>query len=156
MAVIEAARNMLNIKNASSSEFGNNCTPVVGLIEEWQKGKKIFKGSEKDLGGTMRLGLYDAIIKNNSLISKIYSEKRIKERHRHRYEVNPSFHSKLKQHGLILSGLSPDGKLVEIIELKKHKWFLACQFHPEFKSKPFLSHPLFKGFIKASTDSKND
>ena len=88
MAIIEAARNLLNIKNASTSEFGNNCTPVVGLLEEWQKGKKIIKGSEKNLGGTMRLGLYDAVLKNNSLISKIYTAKKIKERHRHRYEVN--------------------------------------------------------------------
>jgi CTP synthase (UTP-ammonia lyase) len=97
MAVIEAARNLLNIKNASTSEFGNNCTPVVGLLEEWQKGKKIFKGSEKDLGGTMRLGLYDAILKKNSLISKIYFCQRIKERHRHRYEVNFNIKMNLKK-----------------------------------------------------------
>ena len=141
---------MLNIKNASSSEFGNNCTPVVGLIEEWQKGKKIFKGSEKDLGGTMRLGLYDAIIKNNSLISKIYSEKRIKERHRHRYEVNNNQRSKFEKKGLIFSGMSPDNKLPEIIELKNHPWFIGVQFHPEFKSRPLSPHPLFKSFIKAS------
>ena len=150
MAVIEAARNMLNIKNASSSEFGNNCTPVVGLIEEWQKGKKIFKGSEKDLGGTMRLGLYDAIIKNNSLISKIYSEKRIKERHRHRYEVNIKYKKDFEKKGLIFSALSPDGTLPEIIELNNHPWFVGVQFHPEFKSRPFTPHPLFSSFIKAA------
>ena len=150
MAVIEAARNMLNIKNASSSEFGNNCTPVVGLIEEWQKGKKIFKGSEKDLGGTMRLGLYDAIIKNNSLISKIYSEKRIKERHRHRYEVNIKYKKDFEKKGLIFSALSPDGTLPEIIELDNHPWFVGVQFHPEFKSRPFTPHPLFSSFIKAA------
>ena len=150
MAVIEAARNLLNIKNASSSEFGNNCTPVVGLLEEWQKGKKVFKGSEKDLGGTMRLGLYDAVIKNNSLISKIYSEKRIKERHRHRYEVNIKYKKDFEKKGLIFSALSPDGTLPEIIELNNHPWFVGVQFHPEFKSRPFTPHPLFSSFIKAA------
>ena len=150
MAVIEAARNLLNIKNASSSEFGNNCTPVVGLLEEWQKGKRIFKGSEKDLGGTMRLGLYDAVIKNNSLISKIYSEKRIKERHRHRYEVNIKYKKEFEKKGLIFSALSPDGTLPEIIELNNHPWFVGVQFHPEFKSRPFTPHPLFSSFIKAA------
>jgi len=117
MAIIEAARNLLNIKNASSSEFGNNCTPVVGLLEEWQKGKERFKGSEKDLGGTMRLGLYEAILKRNSLISKIYSMKKIKERHRHRYEVNIKYKDEFEKKGLIFSALSPDGLLPEIIEL---------------------------------------
>ncbi len=150
MAVIEAARNLLNIKNASSSEFGNNCTPVVGLLEEWQKGKKIIKGSEKDLGGTMRLGLYDAVLKNNSLISKIYSEKKIKERHRHRYEVNIKYKNDFEKKGFIFSALSPDGTLPEIIELKDHPWFVGVQFHPEFKSRPFTPHPLFSSFIKAA------
>ena len=156
MAVIEAARNLLNIKNASSSEFGNNCTPVVGLLEEWQKGKKIIKGSEKDLGGTMRLGLYDAVLKNNSLISKIYSEKRIKERHRHRYEVNIKYKNDFEKKGFIFSALSPDGTLPEIIELKDHPWCVGVQFHPEFKSRPFTPHPLFSSFIKAAnTRSSN-
>ena len=150
MAIIEAARNLLNIKNASSSEFGNNCTPVVGLLEEWQKGKRIYKGSEKDLGGTMRLGLYDAIIKNNSLISKIYSEKKIKERHRHRYEVNIKYKKDFEKKGLIFSALSPDGSLPEIIELNNHPWFIGVQFHPEFRSRPFNPHPLFSSFIKAA------
>ena len=150
MAVIEAARNLLNIKNASTSEFGNNCTPVVGLLEEWHKGKKKFKGTEKNLGGTMRLGLYDAVLKNNSLISKIYSEKKIKERHRHRYEVNIKYKSDFEKKGLIFSALSPDGSLPEIIELKGHPWFIGVQFHPEFKSRPFTPHPLFSSFIKAA------
>ncbi len=150
MAIIEAARNLLNIKNASTSEFGNNCTPVVGLLEEWQKGKKKIKGSEKDLGGTMRLGLYDAILKSNSLISKIYSNKRIKERHRHRYEVNIKYKDDFEKKGLIFSALSPDGMLPEIIELKNHPWFVGVQFHPEFKSRPFTPHPLFSSFIKAA------
>ena len=156
MAVIEAARNLLNIKNASSSEFGNNCTPVVGLLEEWQKGKKKIKGSEKDLGGTMRLGLYDAVLKNNSLISKIYSEKKIKERHRHRYEVNIKYKDNFEKKGLIFSALSPDGTLPEIIELKNHPWFVGVQFHPEFKSRPFTPHPLFSSFIKAANNRRTN
>ena len=155
MAVIEAARNMLNIKNASTSEFGNNCTPVVGLLEEWQKGKKRIKGSEKNLGGTMRLGLYDAVLKNNSLISKIYSEKKIKERHRHRYEVNIKYKEDFEKKGLIFSALSPDGMLPEIIELTNHPWFVGVQFHPEFKSRPFTPHPLFSSFIKAAETNRS-
>ena len=154
MAVIEAARNLLNIKNASTSEFGNNCTPVVGLLEEWQKGKKRIKGSEKNLGGTMRLGLYDAVLKNNSLISKIYSGKKIKERHRHRYEVNIKYKDNFEKKGLIFSALSPDGLLPEIIELKNHPWFIGVQFHPEFKSRPFTPHPLFSSFVKAAEINK--
>ncbi len=154
MAVIEAARNLLNIKNASTSEFGNNCTPVVGLLEEWQKGKKKIKGTKKDLGGTMRLGLYDAVLKNNSLISKIYSAKKIKERHRHRYEVNLKYKDEFEKKGLIFSALSPDGTLPEIIELKDHPWFVGVQFHPEFKSRPFTPHPLFSSFIKAAGENR--
>ena len=154
MAVIEAARNLLNIKNASTSEFGNNCTPVVGLLEEWQKGKKTIKGTKKNLGGTMRLGLYDAVLKNNSLISKIYSEKKIKERHRHRYEVNIKYKNDFEKKGLIFSALSPDGTLPEIIELKNHPWFVGVQFHPEFKSRPFTPHPLFSSFVKAASTNE--
>ncbi len=154
MAIIEVARNLLNIKNASTSEFGNNCTPVVGLLEEWKKGNKKMKGSEKNLGGTMRLGLYDAILKNNSLISKIYSEKKIKERHRHRYEVNVDYKDAFEKKGLIFSALSPDGMLPEIIELKGHPWFVGVQFHPEFKSRPFTPHPLFSSFIKAASNKR--
>ena len=154
MAVIEAARNLLNIKNASTSEFGNNCTPVVGLLEEWQKGKKRIKGSEKNLGGTMRLGLYEAVLKNNSLISKIYCEKKIKERHRHRYEVNIEYKRDFEKKGFIFSALSPDGMLPEIIELKNHPWFIGVQFHPEFRSRPFTPHPLFSSFIKAAEVNK--
>ena len=154
MAVIEAARNILNIKNASTSEFGNNCTQVVGLLEEWQKGKKVFKGSKKNLGGTMRLGSYDAILKNNSLISSIYNMKKIQERHRHRYEVNIKYKNDFEKKGLIFSALSPDGTLPEIIELKNHPWFIGVQFHPEFKSRPFTPHPLFSSFIKAAGKRK--
>ena len=154
MAIIEAARNLLNIKNASTSEFGNNCTPVVGLLEEWQKGKKKIKGTKKNLGGTMRLGLYDAVLKNNSLISKIYSEKKIKERHRHRYEVNIKYKNDFEKKGLIFSALSPDGTLPEIIELRDHPWFVGVQFHPEFKSRPFTPHPLFSSFVKAAGNNR--
>ena len=154
MAIIEAARNLLNIKNASTSEFGNNCTPVVGLLEEWQKGKKVFKGSEKNLGGTMRLGLYDAVLKKKSLISKIYATNKIQERHRHRYEVNLKYKDKFEKKGLIFSALSPDGALPEIIELKNHPWFVGVQFHPEFKSRPFKPHPLFASFINAAQKNK--
>ena len=150
MAVIEAARNLLNIKNASSSEFGNNCTPVVGLLEEWHKGKKKFKGSQEKLGGTMRLGSYEAILKSNSLIKKIYSMNKINERHRHRYEVNIKYKTEFEKKGLIFSALSPDGLLPEIIELKNHPWFVGVQFHPEFKSRPFTPHPLFSSFVKAA------
>lgn len=154
MAIIEAARNLLNIKNASTSEFGNNCTPVVGLLEEWQKGKKIIKGSEKNLGGTMRLGLYEAVLKNNSLIYKIYSTKKIKERHRHRYEVNIKYKDEFEKKGLIFSALSPDGMLPEIIELQNHPWFVGVQFHPEFRSRPFTPHPLFSSFVRAAEINK--
>ena len=154
MAIIEVARNLLNIENASTTEFGKNCTPVVGLLEEWQKGKKIFKGSEKNLGGTMRLGSYEAVLKNNSLISKIYSTKKIQERHRHRYEVNIKYQDDFEKKGLIFSALSPDGTLPEIIELKDHPWFIGVQFHPEFKSRPFIPHPLFSSFIKAAFKHK--
>ena len=153
MAVIEAARNLLNIKNASTSEFGNNCTPVVGLLEEWHKGKKKIIGTKKNLGGTMRLGLYDAVLKKNSLISKIYSEKKIEERHRHRYEVNIKYKNDFEKKGLIFSALSPDGTLPEIIELKDHPWFIGVQFHPEFISRPFTPHPLFSSFIEAACNN---
>ena len=153
MAVIEAARNLLHIKNASTSEFGNNCTPVVGLLEEWHKGKKKIIGTKKNLGGTMRLGLYDAVLKKNSLISKIYSEKKIEERHRHRYEVNIKYKNDFEKKGLIFSALSPDGTLPEIIELKDHPWFIGVQFHPEFKSRPFTPHPLFSSFIEAACNN---
>ena len=154
MAIIEIARNLLKIKNASTSEFGNSCTPVVGLLEEWQKGKKIIKGSKKNLGGTMRLGLYNAKLKKNSLISKIYSSNIIKERHRHRYEVYLKYKNMFEKKGLIFSALSPDGSLPEIIELNGHPWFIGVQFHPEFKSRPFTPHPLFSSFVKAAVKNK--
>jgi CTP synthase len=159
MAIIESARNILGIKKATSSEFGNGGTHVVGLMHEWVKGKNIQKGSKKNLGGTMRLGSYKAKLKKNSLISKIYKSNSIHERHRHRYEVNKNLKSKLEKKGLIFSGFSPDGSLPETIELENHPWFIGVQFHPEFKSRPFAPHPLFSSFIKAAknnSESKND
>jgi len=158
MAVIESARNMLGIKKATSSEFGNGGSHVVGLMSEWIKGKTVQKGSKKNLGGTMRLGSYKAKLKKNSLISKIYKSTVINERHRHRYEVNKNLKSRLEKKGLIFSGLSPDGSLPETIELENHPWFIGVQFHPEFKSRPFAPHPLFSSFIKAAKDNskKND
>ena len=150
MAIIESARNMLGIKKATSSEFGNGGTHVVGLMYEWIKGKKLQKGTEKNLGGTMRLGSYKAKLRKNTLISKIYKSTLIQERHRHRYEVNKELKSKLEKKGLIFSGMSPDGSLPETIELENHPWFIGVQFHPEFKSRPFAPHPLFSSFIKAA------
>ena len=156
MAIIEAARNMLGIKKATSSEFSDKGVHVVGLMHEWVKGKEIQKGSKKNLGGTMRLGSYKAKLKKNSLINKIYKSNLINERHRHRYEVNKNLKSKLEKKGLIFSGLSPDGSLPETIELENHPWFIGVQFHPEFKSRPFAPHPLFSSFIKAAkTNSGN-
>jgi len=154
MAIIEFARNKLNIKKATSSEFGSSGVPIVGLLSEWSKDGKLIKGTDKDLGGTMRLGLYEAKLKENSLIKKIYKSRFIKERHRHRYEVNISYKDQFEKNGMIFSGLSPDDKLPEIIELKNHPWFIAVQFHPEFKSRPLAPHPLFSSFIKASKNHK--
>jgi CTP synthase len=154
MAIIEFARNKLNIANATSSEFGLNGKLIVGLINEWNKNGKVIKGTNKALGGTMRLGLYDAKLKDNSLIKRIYKSTLIKERHRHRYEVNISFKNQFEKNGMIFSGLSPDNKLPEIIELKNHPWFIGVQFHPEFKSRPLAPHPLFSSFIKAAKNHK--
>ncbi len=150
MAMIEFARNILKIKNAGSSELDKNCFPVIGLINEWNKDGKIIKGTDKNLGGTMRLGLYEAKLRKNSAIKKIYKSNNIQERHRHRYEVNINLMKKFEKKGLIFSGISPDNKLPEIIELKNHSWFFGVQFHPEFKSRPLNPHPLFSSFIKAA------
>ncbi len=154
MAIVEFARNKLKIKNAGSSELDKKCYPVIGLINEWDKNGKIIKGTDKNLGGTMRLGLYEAKLRNNSAINKIYKSKNIEERHRHRYEVNNSLKVEFENKGLIFSGMSPDNKLPEIIELKNHPWFIGVQFHPEFKSRPLAPHPLFSSFIKASKNHK--
>ena len=154
MAIVEFARNRLKIKNAGSTELERKCYPVIGLINEWDKDGKIIKGTNKDLGGTMRLGLYEAKLRNNSAINRIYKLSSIKERHRHRYEVNNKLKDQFENKGLIFSGMSPDNKLPEIIELKNHPWFIGVQFHPEFKSRPLAPHPLFSSFIKASKSHK--
>ncbi len=150
MAVIEFARNKLNIKNATSSEFGPSKASVVGLMSEWTKDGKLMKGTDKDLGGTMRLGSYEARLKKDTKVSKIYNSLVINERHRHRYEVNINFKKKFEDKGMIFSGLSPDSRLPEIIELNDHPWFIGVQFHPEFKSRPLTPHPLFSSFVKAA------
>ena len=153
MAVIEFARNRLNIKNATSSEFGPSKASVVGLMSEWSKDGKLMKGTDKDLGGTMRLGSYEARLKKDTKISQIYNSLKIQERHRHRYEVNINYREEFENKGMIFSGLSPDYRLPEIIELKDHPWFIGVQFHPEFKSRPLAPHPLFSSFIKAAKKS---
>jgi len=156
LAVIEAARNMTKIKDANSSEFSKTKNPVIGLMTEWEKDQEKFtRSNNSDYGGTMRLGSYPANLKSGSLISKIYKSNNIKERHRHRYEVNINFKSDLEKSGLEFSGMSPDGLLTEVVELKNHPWFVGVQFHPELKSRPFNPHPLFASFIKASINVKS-
>ena len=125
--------------------------PVVGLMTEWLKGNELQKRSvQGDLGGTMRLGAYPAILQRGSRIAGIYGSTEISERHRHRYEVNTAYKDRLEQHGLKFSGLSPDGVLPEIVEYEDHPWFIGVQFHPELKSRPFEPHPLFASFIQAA------
>ena len=157
LAVIEAARNLAKIDNANSSELSNTKNPVIGLMTEWQKNdKKFLRDSNSEYGGTMRLGSYPAVLNKKSFSYKIYKTKKINERHRHRYEVNINYKEKLEQIGLNFSGISPDGLLPEIVEIKNHPWFIGVQFHPELKSRPFDPHPLFSSFIKASIkESKN-
>lgn len=151
MAVIEAARNLCGIPHASSSEFGEKGEHVVGLMTEWVKGnEKEARAEDGDLGGTMRLGAYPCLLKNGTLAQKIYSAPNISERHRHRYEVNINYKERLESAGLIFSGLSPDSALPEIVEYPNHPWFVAVQFHPEFKSRPLDPHPLFASFIDAA------
>ena len=151
MAVIEAARNLSGIKGAGSTEFGICDQPVVGLLTEWIKeGVTEERHDKDDLGGTMRLGAYDCDLIPNSRVRDIYGSDRISERHRHRYEVNIDYKERLEAAGLIFSGMSPDKKLPEIVEIPDHPWFVAVQFHPELKSKPFDPHPLFKHFISAA------
>ena len=151
-AVIEAARSLLGVKNANSTEFTKDCTPVVALMTEWeQDGKKQLRDEHTDVGGTMRLGAYPCRLKSGTLAAKLYDDAdMIFERHRHRYEVNMPIARELEEKGLIVSGTSPDGLLPEIVELKDHPFFIAVQFHPEFKSRAFKAHPIFKGFVAAA------
>jgi CTP synthase len=154
MAVIEAARNLCGIEDANSTEFGATRQPVVGLMTEWMKGNELQKrGIDADLGGTMRLGAYPALLQRGSQVSQIYAgATEIAERHRHRYEVNTAYKGRLEQHGMRFSGMSPDGLLPEMIEYEDHPWFIGVQFHPELKSRPFEPHPLFSSFIGAAVD----
>jgi CTP synthase len=151
MACIEGARSTAGIANASSTEFGPTDEPVVGIITEWMTAEGLEKRSEGgDLGGTMRLGAYEAKLAGNSHVANIYGSTDISERHRHRYEVNVAYKDRLEQGGLVFSGMSPDGLLPEIVERPDHPWFIGVQFHPELKSRPFEPHPLFAGFIAAA------
>ncbi len=153
MAVIEAARNLAGIKGAGSTEFGECDEPIVGLLIEWERDGIIEKRNEDgDMGGTMRLGGYDAVLQPNSHIHKIYGAENINERHRHRYEVNLAYEGQLAKAGMVFSAKSPDGILPEIVEIPDHPWFIGVQFHPELKSKPFDPHPLFKSFIAAAVE----
>ena len=151
IAVIEAARNLLGLKKADSTEFAKTKDPVIGIMTEWvKKNKTIKRSTNGNMGGTMRLGAYECLLKKKSKIFDIYKRSKISERHRHRYEVNLNYLKKLEKCGLKFSGISPDGSLPEILELENHPWFIGVQFHPELKSKPFDPHPLFVSFIKAA------
>ncbi len=151
LAVIEAARNLADLAGASSSEFGACADPVVGLLSEWERdGVVETREPGVGLGGTMRLGTYEAVLARNSRIAAIYGGTRISERHRHRYEVNIAYRERLERAGLAFAGMSPDGALPETVELADHPWFIGVQFHPELKSKPFAPHPLFASFVEAA------
>lgn len=153
MACIEGARNIGGMDAASTTEFGTTKEPVVGLITEWMTKAGLEKRAEGgDLGGTMRLGAYDAKLANGSRVADIYGSTHISERHRHRFEVNAHYMQALEQGGLVFSGMSPDGSLPEIVERPDHPWFIGVQFHPEYKSRPFDPHPLFASFIAAAVD----
>ncbi|MXU65979.1 CTP synthase [Oceanomicrobium pacificus] len=158
MAVIEAARNLAGLSDAGSEEFDHEAgekrfTPVVYHLKEWVEGNRtIQRDADDDKGGTMRLGAYDAVLKEGSKVAEIYGRTDISERHRHRYEVDIKYRDKLEGCGLDFSGLSPDGRLPEIVEYKDHPWFIGVQFHPELKSKPFDPHPLFADFVRAAVE----
>ncbi len=151
MACIEAARNLAGVAGASSTEFGPCADPVVGLMTEWmQAGALETRQAGGDMGGTMRLGAYPAVLCANTRIASVYGATQIEERHRHRYEVNMAYRERLEQAGLLFAGLSPDGLLPETVEYPDHPWFIGVQYHPELKSRPFAPHPLFAGFIGAA------
>ena len=153
MACIEAARSLAGVPSASSTEFGATPEPVVGTMTEWMKGDQIeVRRQGGDLGGTMRLGAYEARLSGNSRIAAIYGSTTISERHRHRYEVNTAYRERLEQAGLAFTGMSPDGLLPETVEYPDHPWFIGVQYHPELKSRPFEPHPLFKGFVAAAVE----
>jgi len=159
MAVIEAARNVAGLTTAGSEEFDHEAgkkrfEPVVYHLKEWVQGNyKVKRSTEDDKGGTMRLGAYDAVLKEGSKVAEVYGNLNIEERHRHRYEVDIKYRDQLEACGLVFSGMSPDGRLPEIVEWKDHPWFIGVQFHPELKSKPFDPHPLFKDFVRAAKEA---
>ncbi|MEP5758321.1 MAG: CTP synthase [Litoreibacter sp.] len=159
MAVIEAARNLAGLGDAGSEEFDHEAgkkrfTPVVYHLKEWVQGNhKVKRKESDDKGGTMRLGSYNATLAEGSKVAEVYGTTTIEERHRHRYEVDIKYRERLEEMGLLFSGMSPDGKLPEIVEVKDHPWFIGVQFHPELKSKPFAPHPLFKDFVRAAKDN---
>jgi CTP synthase len=158
MAVVEAARDLAGLEGAGSTEFARTRAewprhPVIALLTEWTRGNEVEKRDEHaDLGGTMRLGAYDAVLAPGSRVAEIYGTHTISERHRHRYEVNIAYRRQLEEAGLVFSGLSPDGELPEIVEIPDHPWFIGVQFHPELKSKPLDPHPLFASFIRAAVE----
>ncbi|MBB3934848.1 CTP synthase [Aureimonas phyllosphaerae] len=153
MAVIEAARSLAGVAEAGSTEFGPTKEPVVGIMTEWMRGNELEqRASEGDLGGTMRLGAYEASLAPGSRIADIYGATTITERHRHRYEVNRTYRDRLEDAGMIFAGMSPDGLLPETVELPDHPWFIGVQYHPELKSRPFEPHPLFASFIAAAIE----
>jgi CTP synthase len=153
MAVIEMARHSARLDGAGSTEFGQCAHPVIGLMTEWLRGNELEQRSAGgDLGGTMRLGAYDAVLDPESRVAEVYGATRISERHRHRYEVNIAYRDTLEAAGLHFSGMSPDGVLPEIVEIPEHPWFIGVQFHPELKSRPFEPHPLFTSFVKAAVE----
>ncbi len=159
MAVVEAARNLADMGDAGSEEFDHEAgekrfTPVVYHLKEWVQGNhRVERKVTDDKGGTMRLGAYDAVLKPGSKVAGIYGSTTIEERHRHRYEVDTQYRAALEEKGLLFSGMSPDGKLPEIVEVKDHPWFIGVQFHPELKSKPFAPHPLIADFVRAAVDN---
>ncbi|MBQ1202664.1 MAG: gamma-glutamyl-gamma-aminobutyrate hydrolase family protein, partial [Loktanella sp.] len=159
MAVIEAARNVAGLATAGSEEFDHEAgakrfEPVVYHLKEWVQGNhKVARKTDDDKGGTMRLGAYSATLTEGSRVAAIYGDTAIEERHRHRYEVDIKYRERLEAGGLLFSGMSPDGKLPEIVEWKDHPWFIGVQFHPELKSKPFAPHPLFADFVRAAVET---
>ncbi|MGF1627216.1 MAG: CTP synthase [Alphaproteobacteria bacterium] len=155
MAVIEAARNLAGLPGAGSTEFGPSGEPVVGLLTEWVRDNRLeTRGADEDLGGTMRLGAYPAVLEPQSKVGEIYGATSISERHRHRYEVNINYRDRLEHAGLLFSGMSPDGALPEIVEREDHPWFIGVQFHPELKSRPDAPHPLFTSFVRAAVEQE--
>ncbi len=156
MAVIETARALAGMSTASSTEFGPCKDPLVGLMTEWTSGNEVqTRSDDDDLGGTMRLGAYECTLQDGSLVRSLYGQSDIEERHRHRYEVNVAYRETLEKAGMVMSGVSPDGALPEIVERPEHPWFVGVQFHPELKSKPFQPHPLFTGFVAATHKKAN-